>query len=653
MIHLGRIRAVLPQVTFHRFADVEVRGVAYDSRRVEPGMVFFAIPGTTLNGMDYVGEAIRRGAVAVICERARPEDAEAGDASMGGDPTGYESAAIEAAGHADDTGDVSVDDMSVARLSATSVTGASVTGGIPVGIVPDVRRALAVVSHMIYGAPARSLDVTGVTGTNGKTTTSKMIQAILAQAGYRPAYFGTIGYEYGDRVLPAPTTTPSSTDLARMFRAAVDAGHMAAVIEASSHALAQRRTDEIPFRVAVFTNLTRDHQDYHGSMERYFAAKRQLFDALGEDGVAAIDISSPYGVRLVEHCRRRRIEVVTCGTPDADVRATATEAGLDGSTFTLRTPIGAGTVHCPLPGAFNVSNAVVAAAAAVAHGLTFDAIVRGLEQMAPVPGRMESVAVAPRSIATRETRRDEAAISPTVLVDFAHSDAALETVLETIEQLRSGAAFRDAPTDAGAGESETREAETADGGTRDGGVGRAGRRRGRLHVVFGCGGDRDPGRRPSMGRVAARYADRIIITSDNPRSEDPRRIIDDILAGVPAQSSVEIDVEVDRGLAIRRAIHGAAPEDVVLIAGKGHESYQQFKDVTIPFDDRGEARAALRERILGDRDAGEARAAALARLFEGDATSADENAAGKPGDLSGTTGDIAGTGGRRAIGRAG
>ena len=524
-MHQGQLWAVLPQETSLQFCDpttldrVQVNGIAYDSRQVKPRDLFVAIPGTRLDGLHYVADAVRKGAAAVVAENTAPS-----------------ALVLQEAGPC-----------------------------IPVAAVPRTRLALALLAHAFHGQPSSALDVIGITGTNGKTTTAKMVQSILAEAGRFPAFLGTVGYQVGGRLLPAPTTTPQSADLARLFREAVREGHDAVVMEVSSHALDQDRVTGTNFRVAAFTNLTRDHQDYHVDMESYYRAKLRLFEGLSSRADVVVNVADRTGRRIEAFARCRGNRVLTCGSPGADVGAEKTSSGLTGSTFRLCTPTGCAGVHIRLPGMFNVANAVTAAGIAVAMGVDLDAVASGLERLEAVPGRMERIPV-PDSEAM-------------VVVDYAHTHVALENVLRTLTDLRKS-------TESGKGFNGRKE----------------NRFRGRLIVLFGCGGDRDQGRRSRMGKVAAKFADRIIVTSDNPRNENPEAIIQDILQGVregiPGHRDFrrKVQVEADRRLAIRKAVAEAGPRDILLIAGKGHEATQIFKDVTIPFDDREEVLTAIQTR---------------------------------------------------------
>jgi UDP-N-acetylmuramoyl-L-alanyl-D-glutamate--2,6-diaminopimelate ligase len=482
---------------------VRIRGIAYDSRRTHSGDLFVAIQGAQHDGIHFVADAVRNGAVAVCVDRSVPE-------------------------------------RFVIREAGPCV---------PVLRVPDPREALARLVHAFYREPSRKLCVIGITGTNGKTTTAKMVQSILEHAGRYPAFFGTVGYQIGERQLPAPTTTPPSADLARMLKECLAEGHDSAVMEVSSHGLDQHRVTGTRFHAVAFTNLTRDHQEYHGDMERYFRAKRRLFEMLDREAPAVIDTADPPGRRLVELLRKQGNPIVITGVHDADVRAENVVPDAAGSRFFLHTPRGGAEVRLEIPGGFNVANAVSAAGVAVALGLPLEAIVQGIERLPPVAGRMERFVIP--------------GVNATVVVDYAHTHVGLAGALGALSDLLRN---RRGP-------------------------------RGRLTVVFGCGGGKDPGRRPRMGRVAAEIADRVIVTSDNPRHEDRDAIIQDILRGVPAGRDVE--VEPDRAEAIRRAVVEAGSGDLVLVAGKGHEDFQQFRDVTVPFDDRDQVRQAIRDRIGG------------------------------------------------------
>jgi UDP-N-acetylmuramoyl-L-alanyl-D-glutamate--2,6-diaminopimelate ligase len=461
---------------------VEVNDVTYDSRRVQPGALFVAIRGLATDGNQFVEAALRKGAVAVASEaEARP--------------------------------------------------------GVPWLQVDDARAALAALSAELLGCPAQALSLVGVTGTNGKTTTAYLIDAALRSVGRRVGLLGTVQYRIGDRLAEAVRTTPEASDLQKLFREMVDAGCSDAVLEVSSHSLDLKRVHGCPFRVAVFTNLTRDHLDFHGDMDRYFAAKRVLFDTLlREDGHAIVNADDDRAAELVGASRGR---VITYGLEKAaDLRAEAIALSLSGTSFRIRTRDGAFEMRTPLLGRFNVQNVLAAFGACLGLGIAPEAAARGLASLKGVSGRMERI---------------DAGQDFTVVVDYAHTDDALKNLLETVREL----------------------------GPR------------RVITVFGCGGDRDKTKRPLMGAVAARLSDVVVITSDNPRSEPPEAILEDIQRGINGYRKAERLVIEDRRDAIARALEMASAGDVVVIAGKGHETYQVLRDRTVPFDDRQVARDVL------------------------------------------------------------
>src|ERR671936_615544 len=439
-------------------APAEVTDLAYDTRRVTRGALFVCVPGLRSDGHDFAPEAVAAGAVALVVERPL--------------------------------------ELPVPQL-----------------VVPDGREAMAIAADEFFEHPTRELEIAGVTGTNGKTTTAFLLYSILAAAGRRPGLLGTIECRVGGERRPAVRTTPEAIDLQRTFREMLDAGDQSCAMEATSHGSELGRLDRVRFAALVFTNLSQDHLDFHGTMERYFEAKRRLF--LESPPPAAINVGNDWGRKLAAD----RPDALTFGLADD---AQIGPAALDGIELKLR-------------GSFNVENALGALAASRLLGIDEEAVARGLEAVRGVPGRFESVV---------EGQPFE------VIVDYSHKPEALESVLRTARELTSG----------------------------------------RVICVFGCGGDRDRGKRPLMGRIASELADLAIVTSDNPRSEDPLAIIDEIVAGVTA----EVEVEPDRRAAIERAIAAADDGDVVLIAGKGHEQGQEFADRTIPFDDREVAREALR-----------------------------------------------------------
>jgi UDP-N-acetylmuramoyl-L-alanyl-D-glutamate--2,6-diaminopimelate ligase len=459
--------------------DLEVTGLAYDNRLVHPGTLFFCVPGFTRDGHEFAPEAIDRGAVALVVER----------------PLGL---------------------------------------GVPEIRVASVRAAMAPAAAAFYGDPTARLQTVGVTGTNGKTTTAFLVPALLEADGRQAGLLGTVKSVIGGAERPVERTTPEAIDLQRTFREMLDAGDKACAMEVSSHALELHRADAIHFAAAIFTNLTQDHLDFHGTMEEYYAAKRRLFEP-GRAQHCVVNLDDPYGARLAAELGRAGPIVTFAVDRDADYRASGVRTDLMGSHFTAHCPDGVIELSSPLPGRFNVYNVLGALAAVRAVGVPIDTAAAAIETAGHVPGRFQPV---------------DAGQEFAVLVDYAHTPDSLENVLRSARQLTDG----------------------------------------RLHVVFGCGGDRDRGKRPMMGEIAARLADRVIVTSDNPRSEDPDAIIREILEG--AGGGVEHDA--DRRRAIASAIGGARPGDVVVIAGKGHEQGQEFEGGRkIPFDDVTVAREAL------------------------------------------------------------
>ncbi len=489
-------------------AAVEVAGLAYDSRTVAPGDLFFCVSGFRADGHAFAAEAVRAGAAALIVERPL-------------------------------------------RL------------GVPEVLVESARAAMAAMAARFYGDPARELRVVGVTGTNGKTTTAYLVRALLQAAGEQCGLLGTVKSVIGGAERPVARTTPEAVDLQADLRAMLDGGDRACAIEVSSHALELGRVEAIGFAAAVFTNLTQDHLDFHASMEDYFQAKRRLFvPAAGGEyapAVSVVNVGDAYGQRLAGEVEGVRTFAVDA---PADYSAENLRCGFDGCCFTLDTPAGRCEVALPMPGRFNVANALGALATAHALGGELEVLVAALERGVRVPGRFEPV----------DAGQDFA-----VLVDYAHTPDSLENVLRAAREL----------VETGIGE------------------------QGRVLCVFGAGGDRDRGKRPLMGAIAARVADVVIVTSDNPRSEDPERIIKEIMDGVVAArgevgarsgasrdgragAAAEVRSLADRRDAIAAVIAAARQGDVVVIAGKGHEQGQEFADGRkVPFDDVAVARAAL------------------------------------------------------------
>ena len=469
--------------------DRNVESIAYDSRRVQRNGLFVALRGEKTDGHAFIGQAIEKGASVIVAEREENHS------------------------------------------RATCL------------VVENSRTALADLAGAFYGFPGRKLRMAAVTGTNGKTTTSFLIKHICENAGLRCGLIGTVRYEIGERVLPATRTTPESLDLQELLAQIGNAGCKAAAMEVSSHALAQDRTRGLEWDVAVYTNLTQDHLDFHGTMDNYFAAKAKLFHSLAEQKkkkkpVAVINIDDPYGQRLVDEVNRK-VAVVTYGVGvQADFRASNYRMEFGGTSYQLDARGKSYLVRVPLIGRFNVANSLAALAGANALGLNLREAVLSLGKTPQVPGRLQAVP------AKRQFQ---------VFVDYAHTPDALANVLKTLRELDPR----------------------------------------RLIVVFGCGGDRDRQKRPLMANVVEQAADHAIITSDNPRKEDPQKIVDEVEKGFHGKKYEKI---VDRTDAISRAVTLAEPRDIVLIAGKGHENYQEFADHTVPFDDIQVARRALENR---------------------------------------------------------
>ena len=481
-MRIGDLVGNLAGAELHGDPGIEVGKVTHDSRRCDEGSLFVAIRGLTTDGNQFVEAARKKGAVAVVSEQPPLE-------------------------------------------------------GVPWVRVGSAREALAGLSAALLGHPGRDLALVGITGTNGKTTTAYMIDSAIRESGDAAGLLGTVEYRIGDRVAEAVRTTPESSDLQALLREMVDAGCRRAVLEVSSHALTLRRVHGLEFAVAVFTNLTRDHLDFHGDMESYFAEKRILFDSLlREDGRAVVNVDDDHGAELARTTTRK---VWTCSLASgADFTAEEVRLSLEGTRFRARTPFGVFEMQTPLLGRFSVQNALGAFGASHALGLPPDAVQRGIASLKGVPGRMERI---------------DAGQDFTVLVDYAHTDDALKNLLEAVREL------------------EPR----------------------RVITVFGCGGDRDRSKRPLMGAVAARLSDVVILTSDNPRSEPPETIIEDVRRGIPSSRAEETRVVIDRREAIARALELGREGVVVVIAGKGHETRQVLRERTVPFDDRQVVREIL------------------------------------------------------------
>lgn len=489
--------------------DPTIRGVRYDSRQVSPGDLFVAMRGANSDGHDFLERAVELGAAALLVEEI-PSDA--------------------------------------------------IRKDVPVVCVPDARRALAPISARFFGHPASELTLIGVTGTNGKTSTTYLIESILAQAGQRVGLVGTVEIRYAGEHEVAVNTTPESLDLQRTLRAMCNEHIDSAVMEVSSHGLELGRVQGCAFKVGAFTNLSQDHLDFHGSMDAYLASKARLFrDHLAQGAVAVVNIDDAAGEKIIAIARDAGAEILRVGrgaNADAEIRLVDHTISLDGTRAVIEESSGRFEVDLPLLGDFNLENLLVAVGVGRALGLAPETIAAGTMHCPQVPGRMERVI---------GTGRDE----PTVLVDYAHTPDAIEKLLRAVRPLCAG----------------------------------------RLIAVFGCGGDRDRTKRPLMAEAVATHADRAIATSDNPRTEDPIEILGDVEEGLRSLARVEADalltteneaalysVLVDRRAAIDCAISGAGPNDTVVLAGKGHEDYQIIGREKFPFDDRLEARRALLER---------------------------------------------------------
>ena len=471
----------------------DVTGVEYDSRRVKPGCLFVAMRGESSDGNRFIDLAIKAGAVAIVTDSPAEHPRE----------------------------------------------------GVAWALVPHGRRALARISENFYKHPAERIAITGITGTNGKSTTAFLVESILNADDRKSALIGTIEYHVAGKVYPAPHTTPEALELARLFSEAIGQGATDAVMEVSSHALAQQRIFGVPFDVAVFSNLTRDHLDYHKTMEEYFHAKRVLFEGCGTDPPRAVvtNLDDEYGAQLVSFSRKRSSLVLTYGWERGDFHIEKAEITPRGTRFDMIGPQGKVAIFSPLIGRVNVYNILSAAAACSARGCSPDAVANGVAALTHVPGRFQRV---------------DCGQPFTVVVDYAHTDDALRNLTSLAREFvaRSGATAR-------------------------------------VITLFGCGGDRDRAKRPLMGEAAGRGSDFVVLTSDNARSEDPRAIVNDALVGLQ-KTGVKYTVEVDRRKAIALAIGEARPSDIVLLAGKGHEKVQVTRGGSQPFDDVEVARVVLR-----------------------------------------------------------
>ncbi len=494
---------IIPAMTFEHLLDGAeilsqsgnpgIVAVEYDSRKVKPGGVFVAMRGESSDGNRFIDQAIQAGAVAIVTDSSTEKPRE----------------------------------------------------NVAWAVVPHGRRALARLSANLYKHPAERLAMIGITGTNGKSTTGFLIESILTTAFRKSALIGTIEYHVAGSVYPAPHTTPEALELIRLLNAAVGQGATDAVMEVSSHALAQQRVYGVPFDVAAFTNLTRDHLDYHKTMDEYFASKLVLFEGCGTEPprVAVTNVDDEYGRKVAEFSRKHSKVVLTYGWSHGDFHAQHIDISPRGSRFDMVTPEETIPLFSPLIGRVNVYNILAAAAACHARGCSSKAIAHGVESLTHVPGRFERV---------------DCGQPFTVVVDYAHTDDALRNLTALAREFvsRNGAS-------------------------------------GRVLTVFGCGGDRDRAKRPLMGEAAGKGSDFVVLTSDNPRSEDPRAIINDALVGLQ-RTGVKYSVEVDRRKAIGLAIEQARPGDIVLLAGKGHEKVQVTREGQHPFDDVEVAREVMK-----------------------------------------------------------
>jgi UDP-N-acetylmuramoyl-L-alanyl-D-glutamate--2,6-diaminopimelate ligase len=472
--------------------DIDIRDISYHSHRTQEGDLFVAISGAKTDGHHFIAESMQRGARAIIVEQMPPQPLD-----------------------------------------------------VPVVSVADTRQALAQVSAEFFSHPSREIQLVGITGTNGKTTTSYLVESILKAAGRTVGVIGTVNYRLRGRERPAPTTTPQSYDLQRLLREMITDGVTDVVMEVSSHALNQERVRRCHFDVGVFTNLSPEHLDYHEDMDRYFAAKKRFFQEIlietEKDPWAIINLDDPLLKGFYKELPSLR--TMTYGLGHGEVRAPQREVSLQGIRATLTTPAGPLKIQTPLVGEYNLYNIMAATAVGISLGIAREVIEQGIANLFLVPGRMERVGAG----------------DPWVLVDYAHTPDALEKTIRAVKQLAKGSLF----------------------------------------VVFGCGGDRDRSKRAPMGRIGAQWSDLAIITSDNPRTEDPLKIIEEIEKGAREIYPHRYRVIPDRREAIKEAIALAGPQDIVLITGKGHEDYQIIGEERLPFDDRAEAHKALAQRGEG------------------------------------------------------
>jgi len=450
-----------------------INKVVYDSRKVEDQSLFVAIHGYSTDGHNYLKDVMDKGAVAAIVEN---------------------------------------ENLDI---------------NIPQYMVKDSRLALASIASEFYRPEIDSMRIVGITGTNGKTTTSFLVRSILNEARIYSGLIGTIHYDIGGELIQAWNTTPESVDLFQMIYNMYQHDQRGCVLEASSHGLALHRLDGIKFEIAIFTNLSQDHLDFHADFEDYYQAKKSLFSHLKPEGTAIVNSDNPYGQRLLDEISSNCLDFNTCG--NAKITATHWDSSLDGVTLLTQTPRGQINITSPLIGKFNIENILAAISAGIALEIDLETIKRGIERVSRVPGRLEPVSIN---------------VDKTVIVDYSHTPDALEKALYVLAEMTNN----------------------------------------NLWVVFGCGGDRDKKKRPIMGKIAMKIADHVVITSDNPRSEAPQSIINEILVGINGNGKV--DVEENRRKAIQYALDNSSPGDTILVAGKGHEHYQEIDGIKYPFDDR-------------------------------------------------------------------
>ena len=469
--------------------DIEINGIASDSNNVKSGFVFISIKGVKADGHSFINDAISRGAAALIVEKE-----------------------VEV-----------LEDITIIR-------------------VPDTKKILSTVADAFYNCPSNRMNIIGVTGTNGKTTTTYFIEQILRKAGHKTGIIGTINYQIGDRIIPAVNTTPGPIQLRALLNQMLEANIETAIMEVSSHAIAQKRIAGIEFDTCIFTNLTPEHLDYHVTLGQYQDTKLQLFEQMGKNSKkntakkAIINIDDPISKRFLDVCQ---VEIITYGlNTNASVYAADIRSTLNGSCFKLHIGSESIDVKINLAGKYNIYNALAATSAALAANLSLNEIKSGLESLKSVPGRFEKITT-------------DAGFC--IIVDYAHTPDGMKQVLSAAKALKPN----------------------------------------RIITVFGCGGDRDRLKRPQMGKISSELSDYTIITSDNPRTEDPMKIIEEILHGVKDTGRPDFEIIPDRKSAIKRAMELAKENDMIMILGKGHETYQVLKDTVVPFDDREVAKKYL------------------------------------------------------------